>query len=202
MHFRNKNKTITDQVFKYGEEILEIVHVYKYLGAIFDEHLTFEECAKMLAKAASRKLGHMFVLNRKLEGIGYKTFTRLYESRIDPVAFYASSIWGVKSFKFQETTQNRAIRVFLGVSKYTSNTAVQGDMGWPSTTNKIRTSVFRFWNRLVNMSNSRLTKKIFLNDLKVKKCTWSSQVLKIFRDLYGEESQLADFLGGGQPIGN
>ena len=159
MHFRNKKKPLTEHVFKYGEETLEVVHVYKYLGAIFDEHLTFEECAKTLAKAASRKLGHMFVLNRKLEGIGYKTYTRLYESRIDPVAFYASSIWGVKSFKFQETTQNRAIRLFLGVSKYTTNAAIQGDMGWPSTKNKIRISVFRFWNRLINMSNSRLTKK-------------------------------------------
>ena len=82
------------------------------------------------------------------------------------------------------------------MSKYTTNVAIQGDMGWPSVSSKIRASVFRLWNRLINMSNSRLTKKIFLNDITVKKCTWSSQVLKILRDLYGKESQLGDFLGG------
>ena len=112
------------------------------------------------------------------------------------VSFYSASVWGVKNFKFQETVQNRAIRLFLGVSKYTTNVAIQGDMGWPSVSSKIRASVFRLWNRLINMSNSRLTKKIFLNDITVKKCTWSSQVLKILRDLYGKESQLGDFLGG------
>ena len=161
MHFRNKKRPLTEESFYYGNQKLDIVHSYKYLGAIFDEHTTFEECAKTLSKAAGRKLGHMFVMNRKLEGIGYKTYTRLYESRIDPVAFYASSIWGVKNFKFQDAVQNKAIRLFLGVSKYTTNIAIQGDMGWPSVSYKTKVAVLRFWNRLVKMPNTRLTKNIF-----------------------------------------
>ena len=196
MHFRSKKRPLTEETFYYGEQPLEIVHSYKYLGAIFDEHITFEECAKTLSKAAGRKLGHMFVMNRKLEGIGYKTYTRLYESRIDPVAFYASSVWGVKNFKFQDAIQNKAIRLFLGVSKYTTNMAIQGDMGWPSVSNKIKITILRFWNRLIKMPNTRLTKKIFIHDKTIKKCTWSSQVLKILRDLYGAETELDHFLGG------
>ena len=101
MHFRSKKRPLTEETFYYGEQKLDIVPSYKYLGAIFDEHITFEECAKTLSKAAGRKLGHLFVMNRKLEGIGYKTFTRLYESRIDPVAFYASSVWGSKISNFR-----------------------------------------------------------------------------------------------------
>jgi len=196
IHFRNKKTPVTNEEFLFGELKLEIVKIYKYLGIIFDEHLTFEECAKTLSKAAGRKLGHLFVINRKLEGIGYNTFTKLYESRVDPVAFYAATVWGTKNFKFHETIQNRAIRMFLGVSKYTTNLAIQGDMGWPSTSNKMKTCVCRFWNRLIKLPTSRLTKQIFLNDLKVRKCTWSSQALKILKTLYGEDTTLNDFMEG------
>ena len=196
MHFRSKTRPLTNEIFYYGAGALEIVKSYKYLGVIFDEHMTFEECAQTLSKAAGRKLGHMFVMNRKLEGMGYKTFTRLYESRIDPVAFYASSVWGVKNFKFQDNIQNKAIRLFLGVSRYTSNVAIKGDMGWPSTSQKVAVTIFRLWNRFVNMPNHRITKRIFLNDQTVKKGTWSSQVLKKLKDLYGEDTQLSQFKEG------
>ena len=196
MHFRGTKRPLTEETFYYGNQKLDIVHSYKYLGTIFDEHTTFEECAKTLSKAAARKLGHMFVMNRKLEGIGYKTYTRLYESRIDPVAFYASSVWGVKNFHFQDKVQNKAIRLFLGVSKYTTNIAVQGDMGWPSVSYKVKVAILRFWNRLVKMQNTRLTKKNFLTDKTYKKCTWSSYVIKILRNLYGEQAQFEQFMGG------
>ena len=71
-------------------------------------------------------------------------------------------------------------------------------MGWPSVSNKIKITILRFWNRLVKMSNTRITKKIFLHDKSNahKKGTWSSQVLKILRDLYGAEAQLDHFSGG------
>ena len=104
---------------------------------------------------------------------------------------------GVENFKFQENIQSKAIRLFLGVSKYTTNMAIQGDMGWPSASCKIKIAVFRFWNRLVKMADSRLTKRIFMNDQTVKKYSWSSYVLKIFRELYDDTSQLDNFAGGG-----
>ena len=46
------------------------------------------------------------------------------------------------------------------------------------------------------MPNSRLTKQIFLNDLKINKCTWSSQALKMLKGLYSDELTLNDVVGG------
>ena len=40
-----------------------------------------------------------------------------------------------------------------------------------------------------------MTKKIFLQDKTVKKCTWSSQVLNILKEIYGQETQLDNFTG-------
>ena len=41
MHFRSKRRPLTNEIFYYGAGALEIVKYYKYLGVIFDEHMTF-----------------------------------------------------------------------------------------------------------------------------------------------------------------
>ena len=57
-----------------------------------------------------------------------------------------------------------------------------GDMGWISQTLGRYICMVRFWNRLVNMSNDRITKKIFLWD-KTKQNGWCSEISKIFHTL-------------------
>ena len=69
-------------------------------------------------------------------------------------------------------------------------------MGGPSVSYKTKVAVLGFWNRLVKMPNTRLTKKIFLHDKTFNTCTWSSQVLKILKKIYGEQSQFDHFMGG------
>ena len=57
VHFRRTNIPQTDFSFNFGESLLEIVTFYKYLGVIFDEHLSFDKNATVLAEAACRALG-------------------------------------------------------------------------------------------------------------------------------------------------
>ena len=42
VHFRNWGKSLTDYVFKFGSCALQVVKVYKYLGLLFDEFVTFD----------------------------------------------------------------------------------------------------------------------------------------------------------------
>ncbi len=39
-------------------------------------------------------------------------------------------MWGQQELSYISAIQNRTCRYFMGTSKYTANTAVQGDMGW------------------------------------------------------------------------
>ena len=50
---------------------------------------------------------------------------------------------------------------FLGVHKYAPNAGLSGDMGWIKHAYNRYLCAFRFWNRLLNMEDSRLTKQIF-----------------------------------------
>ena len=49
------------------------------------------------------------------------SFVRLIE--------YSASIWGFKSYSCINAVQNRAMRVFLGIGKYTPTAALHGELG-------------------------------------------------------------------------
>ncbi len=65
------------------------------------------------------------------------------------------------------------------VNQYAPVAAISGDMAWPSTIVRHKTNIVRFWNRIVNMENSRLPKIIYHWDTTCKGNTWSSNLKEI-----------------------
>ena len=62
--------------------------------------------------------------------IGYKCFTKLFESGVVPVCTYGSGIWGFNKHWSNQKLQNRAIRYFLGVHNKTPILALHAETGW------------------------------------------------------------------------
>ena len=58
--------------------------------------------------------------------------------------------------------QNKALRFFLGVGKYTPVAALQGDMGWEPSIVKQWTCIGRFLVRMSCTANNRINKRIAL----------------------------------------
>ena len=157
---------------------IEVVSTYKYLAVIFDDFLEFDAGVKALAGGAGRGLGKIFSTHKRLHGMGYKTFTTMYEGMVDPIILYGAGVWGLKRFGCTEAVQNRAQRIFLGVHKYACNEAVNGDMGWRTVATKQKIWVLRLWNHLCEMEENRLCKKVFNIDHGAKK-GWASGVKKL-----------------------
>ena len=84
----------------------------------------------MLAKAGTRALGAVISKYKNINNMGYKTFTKCFESYVCPVLDYSSEIWGYVNAPKIDTVQNKAMRVFLGVHKFAANQMLDGDMGW------------------------------------------------------------------------
>ncbi len=49
----------------------------------------------------------------KLRGLGYKTYTKMYEVGVTPILEYFSGVWGYTNYGKIDTIQNRAIRFYL-----------------------------------------------------------------------------------------
>ena len=130
VHFRLESVPRSNFVFKCGEHVLEYSDCYKYLGLLLNENLDFNVTAKMVAQSASRALGLLIAKVKLIGGVPHNVFTKLYDSLVWPVIGYGAAIWGHKTFSAITAVQNRAMRFFLGVGKYTPNLGVSGDMGW------------------------------------------------------------------------
>ena len=180
MHFRNKGKQCSDFDFKVGNETVDYASVYRYLGVHLNEHLEFGIIAETLSKAGGRALGAVISKIHSYKDVGFKTYSKLYYTCVVPVLDYCSGVWGFKNFDKIDMIQNRAIRYFMGVHRFTPILAITGDMGWVVSTNRRWANVLRLWNRLVNMNENRLTKKVFNYDYSMTGGkNWCSEVKTI-----------------------
>ncbi len=68
--------------------------------------------------------------------------------------------------KFEERGKilNRAIRCYLGVHQKAPSLAIEGYMGWIRTKVRQWVAMLRLWNKLIQMPDNCLTKKVFTWD--------------------------------------
>jgi len=99
------------------------------LGFWFDEHLDLQLAINELAKSANRALGLLTSTFYFAGCMTYDVFTKLYESTIQLILLYCAAIWGQSDRRPINAEQNRAMKLFAGVTKNTSNVGVQGDIG-------------------------------------------------------------------------
>lgn len=132
----------------------------------------------MLSESAGRALGAVVNKMKVCPELSFDIFTKLYDSMVEPVLFYAAGVWGFEDSPEGNTVQSRAMRYFLGVHRFTTRAAIEGDMGWEPCVVKQRVEVLRLWNRLVHLPEERLTRKVFNWD-RAHRHPWSKEVLEI-----------------------
>ena len=181
MHFRKKGTVRSLQNFSFGTLSLDYTEAYKYLGFTLDEFMSYDSGIAILADSAGRAVGSIISKMKFCKDIGYSTYSQLYDACVCPILVYAAGVWGFKDVKQVNSIQNRAIRCFLGVHAFAPSLAIQGDMGWEPMEIRQKGEVIRLWNRLVNMSESRLTKKVFNWD-KAHNGPWTKGVFSILRE--------------------
>ena len=161
VHFRNKSVARSSFQFKCGESPIEYTDKYKYLGLVLNEHLDYNITAKYVAQSATRALGLLISKFKQTGGMPFEVYKKLFDSTVWSVISYGAAIWGTKEYSVINTVQNKACRFFLGVGKYSPNTAANGDMGWVPPHIKQLKTVLSHWFRLSHMGNERVNKQIF-----------------------------------------
>ena len=185
VHFRNPSVQQTTTLFLFNDKQICIVQSYQYLGLLLTEFLNYDVMAKAVAKSANRALSLIIVKSKAHGGFQYSTFTKLFDSLVWPVISYGAAIWGTRDFSCINAVQNRAIRSFMGVGKYTPNDAIQGDMGWRPPSVKQWTCVFRHWARCNIMCTDRLNYRMFkwcYSNALNKRRNWCFRIMSKFKE--------------------
>ena len=189
VHFRNRGKHRSEFEFKIGNQKVEYASVYRYLGVHMNEHLDFVNTADTLSKAGGRALDAAISKIHSYKDVGFKTYSKLFYSCVVPVLDYCSGVWGFKNFDKINMIQNRAIRYFLGVHRFTPILAITGDMGWVSSTHRRWVNMLRLWNRLVSMDITRFTRIVFEYDYRFTGKNWCSDI----KTILGQVNLLSSF---------
>jgi hypothetical protein len=98
--------------------------------------------------------------------MGYKTYEKLYKSCVMPIMEYGSEIWGYKEFQSLNVVQNRAMKFYSGVNKYTPTAGVYSELGWITPKLRQWKRLLSMWNRICNMTDDRLTKRVLKYSLR------------------------------------
>ena len=179
VHFRKKHVKQSTHDFSLQGSRVTYANTYKYLGMLFDAHLSFENGVETLATASGRALGSLINKHKTLKDMHFNTYTSLYNTGVVPVMDYASEIWGCSTFSKPNVIQNRAMRYFMGVHRFAPTAAVVADMGWINCNDRWALAILRYWNRLMSMGDNRLTKRIFKWDYNLRKHNWTAYVKNI-----------------------
>ncbi len=131
VHFRRgPSIPCAETVFTLGDEVVQVVNRYRYLGLVLTQFMDLNITIRYVAQAAQRVLGELVAKSKSQGWLLFRVFTKLYDSLVQPILDYGAAIWDHKSFSCIQEVQNRAMRYYLGVGRRTPNVAVQSDIGW------------------------------------------------------------------------
>ncbi len=145
-----------------GNNQLQIVDKYWFLGLIFTEFLSYDDMAKSVAQSATTALGLVIAMCKAHEGVHFNVFTQLYDALVQPIINYGASVWGNKEFTCISTIQHRTSQYYLGLGKYAPNAGVLGEMGWQLPAHRMWSAVIRQWCHLAGMPRTRLNARVFV----------------------------------------
>ena len=184
MHIRSKRKNQSKFSFLFDMQPVPYCTSYKYLGENLNEFLDYNFTADCLADSAGRALGAIITKMIKNRGFPFRVYTVLYEACVTSIVDYAGEVTGYTQYSRSVQLHTRAIRAFLGLPKNSCNVGVLSEVDWllPEYRTKIR--MIRQYSRILSMSDSRLTKKVFFWD---KSCndtglvsSWTNEIRNIF----------------------
>ena len=182
--FRKRDQIRMNRVFKYGDNCVDYVSCYKYLGIYFDEHLSFEDHADKISSAGSRALGAIICKLKTGECVSYESYSKCVHSCVFPILEYGTEITGICKMHPLDKIIDKSARAFLGVHKFCPIVSMYKDLDWTTGECRRKLNVLRFWNRLILMPEHRITKMMF-NTMHTQpyRSSWCSYVKSVFKKM-------------------
>ncbi|XP_072046972.1 uncharacterized protein [Amphiura filiformis] len=114
----------------YGNESIEIVNKYKYLGVVFDPNLSWSEHVNYMSSNVSKRIG---VIGRVKNYLPPSTVNMLAKALVFPHFDYCSSVWNnFNAYHHHElqVLQNKLARMLLHADIRTPIDQMMEDLNW------------------------------------------------------------------------
>ena len=176
----SKGKIRKYKSFKFGDNSVDVVDDYVYLGTTFNYNGTFNKAkAKQVLQAKKATFGLMSKV-RQLN-LAVDTFVELFERLIIPILLYGSEIWGYENHRHLQVMCNNVMRKFLRLHKSTSTCMLIGELGMKEVSEYIENRMLNFWFNIATGEESKISTILYkwikvLHDQNTFKSVWLDKV--------------------------
>ena len=150
----------------YGEERIEVVNKYKYLGYTLTTKLSVDIALAEHAGKAKGKIVSIFRALYRLGKIDLGVFFKLFDSQVKPMLLYGAEIWGMKKRDIIEKVHLFACKKLLGVSAKTPNSFIYYELNRYPLFIDARMRVIKYWTKLLGMEEGRLPKQAYMREMR------------------------------------
>ena len=160
--FRKGGFLAEKERWTYGNELIEVVNSYKYLGMSFTTKLSLTQAVSDLAVKAKARTARILRCLFRLGEVPSSVFFQIFDAQITPVLMYGAEVWGFHQFSEIEKVHLFACKRFLRVGVQTPNKMVYGDLGRYPLYVVATVKFVKYWLRLITMPRERLPFKAFV----------------------------------------
>jgi hypothetical protein len=159
--------------YRFSGNAVEVVDRYTYLGVVFEKGLKWSRTKSANLGAMKRALFSMVQRCQDLKITAPLLQCSLFDALVSPVISYGCEIWGTEflddSLFFQEAEiiHRAFLRRILNIRKNVPNEVLLAQFERLPLKFQWQNLIVRFFNRLVNMSECRLVKQAFLENLEL-----------------------------------
>lgn len=171
-------------MFKIGNENIEIVDSYKYLGVLFSQSGSFLHARKHVVQQAKKAMILLFTRINNLD-IPLDLQLKLFDHTVLPILIYACEIWGYENLDMIEKIHNDFLRKITLSKKSTPLYMLLGELGRYPLKIIIKTRMVGYWKRLVQAKEMKLSYLLYqsLFHSSNVKSKWLTGIRSIFNEI-------------------
>ena len=156
----SRGKVTKFPTFYLGQETVEVVPNYTYLGVVFNFNGLFNKAIeKQIAQARKAMFG--LLEKAKILKLPIDVTCDLFDKVVLPVLLYGCEIWGWANLKDIEIFFRNFLRTLLKTFKFTPNCMLYGETGTTDVKTKIMCRMTNFWAKLKPIRTDKFSSMLF-----------------------------------------
>ena len=166
--FRKGGFLGANEIWRYGNEVIEVVNCYKYLGLHFTTKLSLTQTVNELATKSKARTAQVLKCLWRLGSVHREVFFKIYDAH--------------QRFDAIEKAHLFACKRLLNVGLQTPNAMVLGDLARFPIFILTAVRCIKFWLRILRLPEERLTKKAYNMLIHLQengKKTWTFHVMQL-----------------------
>ena len=156
MVFSNKKIKRENYDFKLGEDSIEIVDSFKYLGIRFSYNGKFTLAINDLGSMAERAMYSLYKKSRSLQlpvDIQFNLFDRV----VVPIMLYSCEVWVFSNISTLENLHRKFCKMVLKLRSSTPNVMIYGETGRFPLEVLVKARMINYWSRIVLGKKEKLS---------------------------------------------